>query len=388
MHKSHPRSAVASLACLAFLAIAACASPAASTAPVRWNSSVEMCQAWAQVYCAQAAACGASVSVAACLANTDDVASEFQWCATEYAPLWAARTLGLVAIDDAAIAACWQQSSGQCDRAVHNYDCLHAPGLVTVVTPPKECVSDLECGTTGYCGSDHACHLQLKVGESCASAWSRSCPSDARCIANKCTAALPADSSCTIEGALDPCADGLFCDITCKPLTAILAACKADRGLPCWLNLYDYVCDAWGGCSLLVETYAAIGEPCYATRTTAWEPDKSSAANHSNPCAMGEACLFSPAVGPQVCGAELAVGAPCKYYNSCGTSLICDDATKKCVNLPTLGDACRSGGWARCAYPYVCNSLSKCGPVLDASPCKADANCRSKHCGSDGVCVM
>ena len=374
---------------IAAWSLAACSTPAATATAVHWDSSVDMCHAWAQGHCDWLHACGAAVSVDACLADQlTEFAGAYDACARAYAPLFAERTLGRAVIDEAGIAACFQGASSACGLSMGPEACVNASGHVIVTPLTGHCLQDYDCGAGEYCDAGDVCRARAKLSEACGWLPKPQCGTELRCRSSACSSPLEHGDPCAFDedGMSDPCGNGLFCDVTCKTGDELLATCQQARGLPCLFWVGWITCAASGGCALQMDAEAPVGHACDSTPTVAWSPKTSSAAAHSEHCMAGEACVTQPD-GTRKCAAELPPNAACKSWDSCGTSVTCDTASHTCTAPADKGGDCDVSRGIYCAWPLLCNSQNKCESDLDVGPCKKDTDCISKHCGTDGKCV-
>ncbi|MBI5486371.1 MAG: hypothetical protein HY905_03475 [Deltaproteobacteria bacterium] len=217
----------------------------------------------------------------------------------------------------------------------------------------------------GNLAAGAACHID---GE-CTNGW---CDDSAACP-GVCVAYVAAGTAC--DDSTARCGPGLECPPDTSRCTAIVPETVAQRGQACDDEIgpfcaYALFCGADGTCQQTV----AAGSSC------ATAPDS---------CAPGTFCL--PTDG--VCHAPVmatAAGVECgeAILTFCDplANLTCDDATGRCVALPSAGQPCAD---YQCAIGNYCTSLMD-GMCQARQPvgaaCDYDRMCQTDHC-EGGRCV-
>lgn len=178
-----------------------------------------------------------------------------------------------------------------------------------------------------------------------------------------CGEAVGVGSSCENE----PCEQGSLCvggnvgEATCVPELAEGASCEGDVGY-CRLPL---VCDS---STKRCRKGQGTGSPCSA----------------SEPCAIALNCIDGS------CKLPGRLGDVCERDDSCGSSFVCDGATKRCVDGRNIanGDDCDPFGQARCVEGATCQDGICVSVLAPGAPCSPNGTpCREYHyCGANGTC--
>lgn len=260
----------------------------------------------------------------------------------------------------------------ECDRA-NSESCSSACTLVC--TTDADCISDSECREASTCGADNRCvaGTPLSVGTACTGG---ECDADGNCLSCD-----RAGESCTPANS---CLQGV---ITC---TDGVASCEAsspvDFGISCGDSLF---CDGSGNCISCTDN---LGDAC----------------TPADPCETGAvacngtvpSCLVT---GLKDAGASCGVGLTCDATGAC---LGCDQAGESCqpANACKDGEVVCQAGTATCTETSdkaantscgdngeVCNGSGSCVDCSNADEsCELGAECRDARivCGPAGAsCV-
>ncbi len=248
---------------------------------------------------------------------------------------------GKLRYDPIAAAACNKQLAAlSCDATTAEARAVPAvckTVLIGTINAGATCLDDRECAT-GRCDAPR-------------------CAPDACCPGGCSSYAAPAklDELCDLEVG---CVDGAFCgaDKLCHALGAIGGACDADLhcapGLAC-IGATDLQA---GACRPLPK----IGESCPYQR-----------------CAeIGARCAGQSCVKVGITGDACTTDTDCSEFH------LCDPASRRCTDTPTLGETCTG----RCAGEAWCEAAGMCrAPQPNAAPCTADDQCATQYCAEGPV---
>ena len=220
----------------------------------------------------------------------------------------------------------------------------------------------------------------------------RECVGDAFCdpqdqFPGICSARLPRGSTCTANDDAQ-CEDGLVCFTgSCEPLGAMSQPCgtglpAGKPGLECVLDGSDTLC-----LPLSTLRMRLSGEDCDVTADLC-EPPLVCASRSGN---------------SGVCEETVSPGEPCRRAvpNQCPPFQFCDASDPgevgSCLELPGAGDPCLTtvdGSGTEvprrqaCADGYICNADLFCSAIGRlGDSCGTDAECYSRICGEDLLCV-
>ncbi len=320
---------VAAIAALAWLGTPACGGGSGGSLPVSEFHDAEL-----SAVCHLVVLCGQLPDEATCRA-TQREGAHF------YASLPQLVAAGRIAYDGQKARACVDEINRltSCNRSV-----VDAPGaladckqvLAGRVAAGGDCFFNDECADHGTCQSAVACD-----------SFTQCCPGT--CVANP--PALPAGADCS--DFTRSCETGTVCTnppgqatLLCQPVVSTVGASCVS--ISCAQSL---VCDP---ATLTCQPRAAEGGPCDPGRGDEDCDDP------RDRCDSTGVCLRRP-----------AVGASCASEGTCVAWATCDPTLRTCVELPSPGQACRSGAGPRC---------------LGGGPCDASTNtCASRPTG--GSCL-
>lgn len=160
------------------------------------------------------------------------------------------------------------------------------------------------------------------------------------------------------------CPDGAFCNeaSVCEVMRPAGGTCRDDRDCA-----YGTLCDATHTCVAL----PAAGDACVA-----WYPGTTICGTDGMRC--NTLTLHCEAV--RVAGAACMLGE-----NICGNQLTCDEASGRCIELPSLGEPCQSScqGMAICDGPILAMPVGTCVPLQpNGAACIVGLQCASGYCAN------
>ncbi len=236
----------------------------------------------------------------------------------------------------------------------------------------------------GLVAKDQSCAhtLECQLGLYCSVTATGTCP-------GKCAPFRKSGESCS---GLDPCEAGLGCTQgKCAPFAAVDGDCEGPTGVECEVGAFcfgdkDGTAPEAGKC---VDTKGIFSR----------EP--------AQPCSSWLDALVNPAaftlckngVCPvsklnPTCSSFLATpGSPCELSlpDPCPNGQYCSTLQKKCIDLPTDGEACAPASSVKgpCKAGHSCNGLTCDLQLANGQQCDADEQCFSGRCdlGASNQCI-